>query len=178
MLLLGSLFFGSSLLLLFSIGCFSSFCTRSYATPYSATTFLFGTAQHDQRDIILLLPVVAGKGGKFAAQIIDERGPAWMVTKQLLQVWQAEHSVFRIMRLDQAIAVKQDTVARLHSLLVFLIAGPRQHPKRQAGCLELGNSISSAPIGPVVPGVRIAQASAVRIEDAVEAGHEHTGGNG
>jgi hypothetical protein len=30
MLLLGSLFFGSRLQLLFSIGCFSSFCTRSY----------------------------------------------------------------------------------------------------------------------------------------------------
>src|SRR5438094_9300515 len=85
--------------------------------------------------------------------------------------------MFRIMSLDQAIAVQQDTIAWLHGLLVFVVAGPRQHPKRHSCCLELGNPTSRASKWPVVTGVRIAHASGVKIENPVEAGHEHPGGD-
>src|ERR687891_707175 len=44
--------------------------------------------------------------------------------------WEAEHLAFRVVSLDQAIAVEQDSLALLQLDLLLLIGHPRHQPQR------------------------------------------------
>jgi hypothetical protein len=62
--------------------------------------------------VILLLPPFSGKTFQIAQQEVDKRCFIGVLFEQFLQTWQAEHLTFRVMSLDQAIAVEKDVVSR------------------------------------------------------------------
>src|SRR5215213_10340878 len=92
---------------------------------------------------------------------------------------EAEHLTLRVVGLYQPVAVEQCCLALLEHYLVLLVAHPRHDPQGHAPGPQLLAFASTAPkhIGQVVAGVGVADASALGIEYAIEAGNEHVGGD-
>src|SRR5215210_5386140 len=91
--------------------------------------------------------------------------------------WEAEHLTLRVVRLYQPVAVEQDAVTLYERDLSLLIAHPWHKPQGHPSCPQL-LAISTMPqVGQIVARVGVAQATAVGIEDGVEAGDEHVEGD-
>ena len=100
--------------------------------------------------------------------------PGWP-SDRVLQPREAEHVAVGRVRLDDAVGVQEHRVARRQDGLLLLVVHARHEPERHAARAQLDDAVRGLDVGEVVPGVGEPQAARGRLEDAVEAGHEHLG---
>src|SRR3712207_3165774 len=92
---------------------------------------LLRSLQGHQRDVVLLLPVLAGEAGELGEEEADQRrAPRAVGPHQALQPREAEHLAPLIVRLDETVAVEQDALALLQNDLLLLVGHPRHEPER------------------------------------------------
>src|SRR5215213_7961976 len=89
---------------------------------------------------------------------------------------EAEHLTLRIVGLYQPITVEEDALARIEFCLLLLVAHPRHEPQGHPPRPQLLCLATMPEVGQVVASVCVAQATALWVEDGVEAGYEHVGG--
>src|SRR5215216_6172304 len=77
--------------------------------------------------------------------------------------------------LYQSVGVEQDAFASIDFDLLLLVAHPRHKPKGHPPGPQFLCVPTTPEVGKVVARVGVAQASAPRLEDGVEAGYEHVG---
>src|SRR5688572_18666266 len=89
---------------------------------------------------------------------------------------EAEHLTFRVVGLYQPVAVEQCCLAGIEHYLVLLVVHFRHKPKGHTPSPKLfGIAATTAHVGQVVARVGVPQATALWVEDTVEAGYEHVG---
>src|SRR5215210_1820616 len=90
-----------------------------------APSQLLRSLESDQRDVVLLLPVLAGEAGELGEEEADQRRAARAVSPyQALQPGEAEHLTLRIVRLDEAVAVEQEVIPRGENGFFLLVEHP------------------------------------------------------
>src|SRR5215212_2000133 len=91
---------------------------------------------------------------------------------------EAKHLTLGVVSLYEPVAVEKCCLALLEHDLLLLIAHPRHDPQgHPPGPKLLALATMVAQVGQVVARVSVAQGSALRVEDGVEAGYEHVGGD-
>src|SRR5829696_1579269 len=90
-----------------------------------------------------------------------------------LQLREAEHLAFRVVGLDQPVAVEEGRLAGLQGRLLLLIAHPWHKPQGHPSSPEFLRGTVTMEVRQIVAGIGVAEATAVGIEYGVEAGDEH-----
>src|SRR3712207_6114595 len=126
---------------------------RSTLFPY---TTLF-------RSVVLLLPALPDEGAKLVHQELHQRSVFSSVLRdQPPEPREAEHLAFGVVGLDQAVAVEEDAIAGLQHGFLLLVGHPGHQPQRHPPRPKLlGLSVVPPTTREVVPGVGVAQASAL-----------------
>src|SRR5215208_1119316 len=88
----------------------------------------------------------------------------------------AEHLALEVMGLDQAIAVEKGAIAGLQRCLLLLIGYAGHEPQRHPPRSQLVGLAVMLPARKVVSGVGVEKASALWIENTIEAGDERARG--
>src|SRR3712207_2994605 len=91
------------------------------------------------------------------------------------QPWEAEHLTFGVVSLYQPVAVEEGCFTSFQGDLFLLITHPRHKPQRHPPGPQLPAVATTPHVGQVMACVGVAQASALGIEYAIEAGDEHVG---
>src|SRR5215212_8659280 len=100
-----------------------------------------------------------------------------MLADELPKPRKAEHLAFGVVSLDQAVAVEEGTIASIKHRLLLLVTHPRHEPQGHPPGPQLLGIPTMPEVGQVVARVGVAQATALRVEDGVEAGDKHVGGD-
>ena len=87
--------------------------------------------------------------------------------------WRGLELPSRVVRLYEPVAVEEHARVKIEGCVALLVVHSGHQPERHAGGAELGLLGAIAHERQTVSGVRIAQVPARRLEDPVEAGHEH-----
>src|SRR5829696_7545215 len=98
-----------------------------------------------------------------------------MLSYERPKLGEAEHFTMGVMRLYQSVGVEESAVAPLEHYLLLLIAHRRHESKGHPPGPQLLGFTVTVQVRQVVACVGVAQASALRVEDCVEEGHEHVG---
>src|SRR5215204_3851483 len=99
-----------------------------------------------------------------------------MLRDQPPQPRNAEHLAFGVMGLDQAIAVEEGAIAFLQHSLLLLITRAGHEPQRHPPRPQLVGLAVMSPAREALSGVGVEKASALGVEDAIEAGDERARG--
>src|SRR5829696_7756757 len=88
----------------------------------------------------------------------------------------AEHLSFRVVSLYKPVAVEEDALTSIEHYLVLLVAHVRHKPQGHPSSPQLLGGAVTVYVGRVVARVCVSQATALGVEESVEAGNEHVGG--
>src|SRR5829696_72643 len=143
---------------------------REKGRPWS---LLCRSLQGNQGDVIFLLPLISGELLQLGQQRINQRRTAWMCTNKSLHSWSTKHLTLWVVCLDQSIAVEEDALPRLERDFLLLVAHGGHQTQRHTGRPQFDCHAFLPAIRQVVSGVGIAEATALGVEDAAKAGHEH-----
>src|SRR5918997_5573371 len=99
-----------------------------------------------------------------------------MLCDECPQPGEAEHLAFGVMGLDEAVAVEEGGIAALQHSLLLLIAHAGHEPQRHPPRPQLLGLAIMSPAREALSGVGVSKASALGVEDAIEAGDERARG--
>src|SRR5215203_3269336 len=88
---------------------------------------------------------------------------------------EAEHLAFGVVGLYQAVAVEEGAVASIEHDLVLLVVHAQHKAQGHPSRSELLGVVASPHIGQVMSSVCVPQATALGVEDTIEAGDKHVG---
>src|SRR5918995_5206201 len=131
--------------------------------------------ERQQGNVIFLLPLISGELLQLGQQRIDQRRTAWVCTNKPLHSWSTKHLTLRVVSLDQPVAVEEDARSRVQRDLLLFVAHGWHQTQRHTGRPQFGCHAFLVAIRQVLSGVGIAEATALGVEDAAKAGHEHVG---
>src|ERR687889_1148135 len=133
--------------------------------------------QGHQGNVVLLLPALPDERVKFLHQEVCQRSfLSSTLRDQPPQPRNAEHLAFGIMGLDEAVTVEEGGIAGLQHSLLLLIARTRHEPQRHPPRPQLLGLAVMSPAWEALSGVGVEKASALGVEDAIEAGDERARG--
>ena len=121
-----------------------------------------------------------GRGGLIACELLRIPLLGTSVNKDSRkgpQPRETKHLTLGVVSLYQPVAVEQDAVTLSQRDLSLLVAHPWHKPQRHSSCLQLLAIATMRQVRQIVACVSVSQASAVGVEDGVEAGGEHVGGD-
>src|SRR5918995_6048308 len=99
-----------------------------------------------------------------------------MLCDECPQPGEAEHLAFGVMGLDEAVAVEEGGIASIEHYLLLLIAHAGHEPQRHPPRPQLVGLAIMSPAREALSCVGVEKASALWVEDAIEAGDEHARG--
>src|SRR5215211_7552294 len=133
------------------------------------------TPKSHQGDVVLLLPALSSEGVELFHQEVHQRPLPAVLGDERSQLGEAEHLASGVMGLYEPIAVEEGRLATLQDDLLLLISHPRHQSQGHPPCPEFFGITVTVHVRQVVACVGVEQASALGVENGVEAGYEHVG---
>jgi hypothetical protein len=106
---------------------------------------------------------------KFLLEYVTQRRLLAMLRDEPPWPRKAEHLTMRVVRLNRPIAVEESDLIRLEYRLHLLVAHPQHKVQGHPPGSEFFGIATMPQVGQVVVRVGVSQATALRVEDAIEA---------
>ena len=101
-----------------------------------------------------------------------------MFRDEPLEPKRAEHFAVRVVGLNQPVAVEQDAVTLSQEVPALFVSHAGHQAKGHFPRSELLSMVTTPQVGQIMSGIGVSEASALWIQERVEAGDEHIGWDG